>query len=115
MAVPESVYVLRGRYAPHDWLFPQCAAVVHHGGAGVPLSFPPCIFVDVHGQIRHSSRVTALQEDSQCDVHVAACSNPAFWLELCEMSHAITEDVQGAVSMHMQAQQVQALQQGAPR
>ena len=20
--------------APHDWLFPQCAAVVHHGGAG---------------------------------------------------------------------------------
>ncbi|UCC51249.1 MAG: hypothetical protein JSV68_19395, partial [Anaerolineaceae bacterium] len=19
---------------PHDWLFPQCAAVVHHGGAG---------------------------------------------------------------------------------
>ncbi len=20
--------------APHDWLLPQCAAVVHHGGAG---------------------------------------------------------------------------------
>jgi sterol 3beta-glucosyltransferase len=20
--------------APHDWLFPQCAAVIHHGGAG---------------------------------------------------------------------------------
>ena len=20
--------------APHDWLFPRCAAVVHHGGAG---------------------------------------------------------------------------------
>ena len=19
---------------PHDWLFPQCSAVVHHGGAG---------------------------------------------------------------------------------
>ena len=19
---------------PHDWLFPKCAAVVHHGGAG---------------------------------------------------------------------------------
>ena len=33
-AVPEEVYVLRGRYAPHDWLFPRCAAVVHHGGAG---------------------------------------------------------------------------------
>ena len=34
IAVPEDVYVLRGRYAPHDWLFPRCAAVVHHGGAG---------------------------------------------------------------------------------
>lgn len=21
-------------YAPHDWLFPKCAGVVHHGGAG---------------------------------------------------------------------------------
>lgn len=26
--------VLRIRAAPHDWLFPRCAAVVHHGGAG---------------------------------------------------------------------------------
>jgi sterol 3beta-glucosyltransferase len=31
-AVPPSVYVLES--APHDWLFPQMAAVVHHGGAG---------------------------------------------------------------------------------
>lgn len=30
--VPENVYVLKA--APHDWLFPHCAAVVHHGGAG---------------------------------------------------------------------------------
>lgn len=22
------------RHAPHDWLFPRCSAVVHHGGAG---------------------------------------------------------------------------------
>lgn len=34
VTVPEDVYVLRGRYAPHDWLFTRCAAVVHHGGAG---------------------------------------------------------------------------------
>jgi UDP:flavonoid glycosyltransferase YjiC (YdhE family) len=31
-AFPDSVYVLDS--APHDWLFPQVAAVVHHGGAG---------------------------------------------------------------------------------
>lgn len=32
--IPEGVYVLQQRYVPHDWLFRQCAAVVHHGGAG---------------------------------------------------------------------------------
>jgi sterol 3beta-glucosyltransferase len=30
--LPASVYLLES--APHDWLFPQMAAVVHHGGAG---------------------------------------------------------------------------------
>jgi sterol 3beta-glucosyltransferase len=30
--VPDSVFLLDE--APHDWLFPQMAAVVHHGGAG---------------------------------------------------------------------------------
>lgn len=30
--LPENVFVLD--QAPHDWLFPQMAAVVHHGGAG---------------------------------------------------------------------------------
>jgi sterol 3beta-glucosyltransferase len=29
---PSNIYILNS--APHDWLFPQCAAVVHHGGAG---------------------------------------------------------------------------------
>ncbi|KAH9624273.1 hypothetical protein KSS87_021623 [Heliosperma pusillum] len=28
----ESIYLLDN--CPHDWLFPRCAAVVHHGGAG---------------------------------------------------------------------------------
>jgi len=30
--VPDSIFVIDG--APHDWLFLQCSAVVHHGGAG---------------------------------------------------------------------------------
>jgi sterol 3beta-glucosyltransferase len=30
--VPEGIFVLDA--VPHDWLFPQVAAVVHHGGAG---------------------------------------------------------------------------------
>jgi sterol 3beta-glucosyltransferase len=29
---PPNVFLLSD--CPHDWLFPQCAAVVHHGGAG---------------------------------------------------------------------------------
>jgi sterol 3beta-glucosyltransferase len=30
--LPETIY--RTEYVPHEWLFPQMAAVVHHGGAG---------------------------------------------------------------------------------
>lgn len=30
--VPDNVFLLAD--CPHDWLFPQCLAVVHHGGAG---------------------------------------------------------------------------------
>ncbi|KAF1919008.1 hypothetical protein BDU57DRAFT_126423 [Ampelomyces quisqualis] len=29
---PDDVFMLEN--TPHDWLFPRCAAVVHHGGAG---------------------------------------------------------------------------------
>ncbi len=32
MDLPESIYCLKR--APHEWLFPRVAAVVHHGGAG---------------------------------------------------------------------------------
>ncbi|CAL9131105.1 unnamed protein product, partial [Musa textilis] len=34
--VPVDVYLLGD--CPHDWLFPQCSAVVHHGGAGTTAS-----------------------------------------------------------------------------
>ncbi|GAB2290010.1 hypothetical protein Dimus_024307 [Dionaea muscipula] len=30
--VPDHIFLLDN--CPHDWLFPQCCAVVHHGGAG---------------------------------------------------------------------------------
>ncbi len=30
--LPKYAYILKS--APHDWLFPRCAAVIHHGGAG---------------------------------------------------------------------------------
>lgn len=30
--VPDTIHILQS--APHDWLFPRCLAVVHHGGAG---------------------------------------------------------------------------------
>jgi sterol 3beta-glucosyltransferase len=32
LSIPESVFVIDS--APHSWLFPRMAAVVHHGGAG---------------------------------------------------------------------------------
>ncbi|MEO1226708.1 MAG: glycosyltransferase, partial [Pseudomonadota bacterium] len=33
-ATPSSDRILMLEAAPHDWLFPRCAAIVHHGGAG---------------------------------------------------------------------------------
>jgi len=30
--LPETAYLLEA--APHEWLFPKCAAIAHHGGAG---------------------------------------------------------------------------------
>lgn len=32
--IPAPPYVYIVGNCPHDWLFPQCSAVVHHGGAG---------------------------------------------------------------------------------
>ncbi|XWS15274.1 hypothetical protein CRYUN_Cryun35bG0081300 [Craigia yunnanensis] len=34
--VPENVFLLEDCH--HDWLFPQCSAVVHHGGAGTTVT-----------------------------------------------------------------------------
>jgi sterol 3beta-glucosyltransferase len=33
-ALPPAADLFTLDFAPHDWLFPRCAAVVHHGGAG---------------------------------------------------------------------------------
>eukprot|EP00966_Prymnesium_polylepis_P254258 5876059-Prymnesium_polylepis.1 len=34
LAAYAAAHVLELPSCPHDWLFPRCAAVVHHGGAG---------------------------------------------------------------------------------
>jgi sterol 3beta-glucosyltransferase len=34
MALPPQIYRIQSTDAPHDWLFPQMSALVHHGGAG---------------------------------------------------------------------------------
>ncbi|MBE0689667.1 MAG: glycosyltransferase family 1 protein [Anaerolineae bacterium] len=34
--LPDSIYMLD--YAPHEWLFPRMAGIVHHGGAGTTAS-----------------------------------------------------------------------------
>ena len=48
----ENVYVAEG-YIPHDWLFRQVAAVVHHGGAGTTaaglLAFRPTLVIPFGG------------------------------------------------------------------
>ncbi|KAL1525784.1 hypothetical protein AB1Y20_020626 [Prymnesium parvum] len=53
LAAYAASHVHFARAAPHEWLFPRCAALVHHGGAGtaaaslragVPAVVTPCLF-----------------------------------------------------------------------
>jgi UDP:flavonoid glycosyltransferase YjiC (YdhE family) len=50
-SLPADVFVLRA--APHDWLYPRCRAVVHHGGAGTTAAAlragVPAVVVPFHG------------------------------------------------------------------
>ena len=43
--LPDQLFAIE--QVPHDWLFPRCAAVVHHGGAGVQLTQKPTDQKDV--------------------------------------------------------------------
>jgi sterol 3beta-glucosyltransferase len=63
MKVPENVFVISA--APHNWLFPRMAAVVHHGGAGTTAEglragVPSVIVPFIVDQPFWGSRVNAL-------------------------------------------------------
>ena len=57
---PDSIFTLDS--VPHDWLFPQMAAVVHHGGAGTTAAgfragLPTCIYPFFGDQFFWAARV----------------------------------------------------------
>lgn len=57
---PENVYAIDS--IPHDWLFPQVAAVIHHGGAGTTAAglragCPTCIVPFFGDQFFWATRV----------------------------------------------------------
>ena len=54
VAVPESVYVLRGRYARTTGCFRSALPSSIMEALVCPLPLPLCIFLDVHGQLWHS-------------------------------------------------------------
>lgn len=61
--LPEHVFALES--APHDWLFPRVAAVVHHGGAGTTAAalragVPALVLPFIADQRFWADRVTAL-------------------------------------------------------
>lgn len=63
IALPPTVLAIDA--IPHDWLFPRCAAVVHHGGAGATAAAlwagVPSVVVPVFGdQLLWAARVHAL-------------------------------------------------------
>ncbi len=62
-SLPDSVFALEG--APHDWLYPRVAAVVHHGGAGTTAAAlragaPALVVPFIADQRFWGRRVTAL-------------------------------------------------------
>jgi sterol 3beta-glucosyltransferase len=57
--LPDQVYTIES--APHEWLFPQMAAVVHHGGAGTTAAGLPSVITPFFGdQPYWGQRVHAL-------------------------------------------------------
>jgi len=61
--LPSNVFVIES--APHEWLFPQVAAVIHHGGAGTVAAalragVPQMIFPFFGDQFFWAQRVLAL-------------------------------------------------------
>ncbi len=68
-SLPESVFLLDG--APHDWLFPQMAGVVHHGGAGTTAvglraGVPTTVVAHMADQPYWGRRVHELGVGSEC-------------------------------------------------
>ncbi len=96
--LPESIFKIES--APHDWLFPQVSAVVHHGGAGTTAAGlragrPTVICPFLVDQPYWGARVHALGVGSQ--------PIPQKKLNENNLSAAITE-VLDTVSIHQKAQ-----------
>lgn len=58
-------YVFKIDYAPYDWLFPQMAMVIHHGGSGTTAfglrsGIPSCVVPFVFDQFYWGERITQL-------------------------------------------------------
>jgi len=89
--------VLFMRSAPHEWLFPQCQAIVHHGGAGttaaalrsgVPSVITPCAFDQFHNAqlVADNGVGVATRQFSKVDVRGLAAA-----LKRCTTDEAVIE------------------------
>ncbi|KAL4287943.1 hypothetical protein AHAS_Ahas19G0236700 [Arachis hypogaea] len=59
--VPDNVFLLEG--CPHDWLFPQCSAMVHHGGARTTTTrLKAGVMFNIVATIKRSSKLQCLEE-----------------------------------------------------
>lgn len=80
---PEHVHLIDE--APHSWLFPRCAAVVHHGGAGTTREGlrwgKPTLIRPVFGdQPFWGRRVEATGPITDTNGSIAASKLPARWI-----------------------------------
>jgi sterol 3beta-glucosyltransferase len=86
--LPDSVYMLSS--VPHSWLFPQMAAVVHHGGAGTTAAglragVPSIVVPHMGDQAFWGHRIAALG--------VGTPPIPRKRLTAAQLAHAITQTV----------------------
>jgi UDP:flavonoid glycosyltransferase YjiC (YdhE family) len=77
---PEAIHFVG--HVPHDWLFPRCTAVVHHGGIGTTAQALRCgrpALVEPHGndQFYNAARVVALEVGAAADHRVLTPENLA--------------------------------------
>ena len=65
MPLPDATFVVRS--VPHDWLFPQVSAVIHHGGIGTMATAPATNASGAVGPMRAASSAGSASDSTKAE------------------------------------------------